>query len=147
MVQVMESQMGDSHFSDPKGFEPIVFVIDFSEPRTSEVAASAGKPRYSIVVRIEPEDVLFALCATEPESAPGTFAEALAQQLALLAIEKDFPNAVDLFISANQIDHIPVEFENRLPDFCMNENKAWLVGPREVKAELLSAPVLEIPTT
>jgi hypothetical protein len=68
-------------------------------------------------------------------------AEALAQQTAFLVIEKDFPNGVEpsLSLSAEQIDHIPAEFENRLPNVCVNGNNAWLVDPRIGNAELLFA--------
>ena len=101
-----------------------VFVIDFSDPRGIEPAASEGKG--SIVVRIEAEDVLFTLGATEPKRATTAFAKALAQQIALLAIEKYFPNGVEPSLSSRQIDHLPVEFENRLPDVCVNGNTVWL---------------------
>jgi hypothetical protein len=133
----MKTQVDDSYFS--KGPGVFVFVIDFNDPRAIESAASAGKCRHSIVVRIEPEDVLFTLGAMEPERATRTFAEALAQQTAFLAIEKDFPNGVEPSLFAEQIDHIPVEFENRLPDLCVNANNAWLVDPRIGNAELLLA--------
>jgi hypothetical protein len=135
----MESQVDDSCFSASKGPGTFVFVIDFSDSRATAPAASAGKSRHSIVVRIEPEYALFALSATEPEGATRTFAEALAEQTAFLTIEKDFPNGVEPFFSAEQIDHIPAEFENRLPDLCVNGNNAWLVDPRISNAELLFA--------
>jgi hypothetical protein len=137
----MESHVDDSYFSASKGHGPFVFVVDFSDPRAIEPAASAGKGRHSIVVQIEPEDALFALSAMEPERATRTFAEALAQQTAFLVIEKDFPNGVEpsLSLSAEQIDHIPAEFENRLPNLCVNGNNAWLVDPRIGNAELLFA--------
>ena len=77
-------------------------------------------------VRIEAEDVLFTLGATEPKRATTAFAKALAQQTALLAIEKYFPNGVEPSLCTRQIDHLPVEFENRLPDLCVNGNTAWL---------------------
>jgi hypothetical protein len=133
----MESQVDDSSFSASKGPGPFVFVIDFSDPRAIEPAASAGKGRPSIVVRIEPQDAPFTVSAMEPERATRTIAEALAQQTAFLAIEKDFPNGVEPSLSAEQIDHIPAEFEHRLPDLCVNGNDAWLVDPRIGKAELL----------
>ena len=66
----------------------------------------------------------------EPARATKTFVEALAQQTAFLAIEKDFPNGVEPSLSVEQIDHIPAEFEHRLPDLCVNGNNAWLVDPR-----------------
>ncbi len=135
----MESQVDDSYFSASKGRGPFVFVIDFSDPRAIEPAASAGKGRHSIVVRIEPENALFTLSAMEPERATRTFAEALAQQTAFLAIEKDFPNGFEPSFPAEQIDHIPAEFEHRLPDLCVNGNNAWLVDPRIGNAELLFA--------
>ncbi len=135
----MESQGDDSYFSASKRPGTFVFVIDFSDPGAIDPAASAGKCRPSIVVRIELEDALFTLSATEPEKATRTFVEALAQQTAFLAIEKDFPNGVKPSLSAEQIDHIPAEFENRLPDLCVNGNNAWLVDPRIGNAELLLA--------
>ena len=135
----METQVDDSYFSASKRFDPFVFVIDFNDPRAIESSASAGKYRHSIVVQIEPEDVPFTLGAMEPERARRTFAQALAQQTAFLAIEKDFPNGVEPSLSAEQIDHIPAEFENRLPDLCVNGNNAWLADPRIGNAELLFA--------
>jgi len=42
-------------------------------------------------------------------------------------------------LSAEQIDHIPAELENRLPDICVNGNNAWLVDPRIDNTELLFA--------
>jgi hypothetical protein len=36
---------------------------------------------------------------------------------------------VEPSLSAEQIDHIPDEFEDRLPDYCVNGNNAWLVDP------------------
>jgi hypothetical protein len=47
----------------------------------------------------------------------------------VISFEKDFPNGVEPSLSAEQIDYVPDEFENRLPDFCVNGNKAWLVDP------------------
>ena len=135
----MESQVDDSHFSSPKGPGPFVFVIAFSDPRAIEPAAPAGKGRHSIVVQIEPEDAFFTLSVMDPGRATRTFAEALAQQTAFLAIEKEFPNGVEPSLAAEQIDHIPAEFENRLPDLCVNGNNAWLVDPRISNAELLFA--------
>src|SRR5258708_17686592 len=123
----MESQVDDSYFSASKGRGTFVFLIDFSDLRAIEPAASAGKGRHSIVVRIEPENALFTLSAMEPERATRTFAEALAQQTAFLAIEKDFPNGFEPSLSAKQIDHIPTAFENRLPDLCVNGSNVWLV--------------------
>ena len=132
----MENQGNDSCFSGSKGSVTFAFVIAFSDSRAIESAGSAGKTRHSIVVRIEPEDVLFALSAMEPKTATRSLAESLARQTAFLAIEKDFPNGVTPSLSAEQIDHIPDEFENRLPDFCVNGNKVWLVDHRIGNAEL-----------
>jgi hypothetical protein len=135
----MESQVDDSYFSASKGRDLFVFVIDFSDPRAIEPAAPAGKGRPSIIVRIELEYALFTLSAMEPERATKTFAEALAKQTALLAIEKDFPNGVEPSLSAEQIDYIPAECEHRLPDLCVNGNNAWLVDPRTGNGELFFA--------
>jgi hypothetical protein len=106
-----------------KGTRSFVFGIDYTDPQAIEPAASAGKG--SIVVRVD--DVPFTFGATGPEIATTSFAEALAQQTALLAIEKDFPNGVEPSLSTRQIDHLPIELETRLPDLCVNGNKAWLV--------------------
>ena len=135
----MESQGDDSYFSASKRPGTFVFVIHFCDPRAIGPAASAGKGSHSIVVRIEPEDALFTLSAMEPARAKKTFVEVLARQTAFLAIEKDFPNGVEPSLSAEQIDHVPAEFENRLPDLCVNGNSAWLVDPRMGNAELLLA--------
>jgi hypothetical protein len=135
----MESQVDDSYFSPSKGPGTFVFVIAFSDPRVIEPAASVGKGRHSIVVRIEPEDALFTLSAMEPERATRTFAEALAKQTAFLTIAKDFPNGVEPPFSAEQSDHILAEFEHRLPELCVNGKHAWLVDPRIGNAELLFA--------
>ena len=110
-----------------KGTRSFVYGIEFSDPRAAEPAASAGKGTHSIVVRIEAEEFPFTFGATGPKSATTRLAEALAQQTALLAIEKDFPNGVEPPLSTRQIDHLPVELETRLPDLCVNGNKAWLV--------------------
>jgi hypothetical protein len=118
--------------------QPNVFAIDFSDP--GKVAPfPGGSYRQSIVVRIEPQDVLFILSATEPEGATRSFAEALAKQTALSAIEKDIPIGVELTLSAKEIDRVPPEIENRLPDFWMNGNKAWLVAPDIGHAEPTTA--------
>jgi hypothetical protein len=135
----MESHVDDSYFSASKGPGPFVFVIHFSDPRAIEPAASAGKGRHSIVVQIEPEDALFTLSATEPERTTRSFAQALAQQTAFLVVEKDFPNGVEPSLSAEQIDHIPAEFETRRPDLCVNGSNAWLVDDRVCSAGLLFA--------
>ena len=135
----METRVDDSYFSSSKGSGPFVFVIDCSDPSATEPAASAGKCRPSIVVRIELEDALFTLTAMEPEKATRTFAEALAKQTAFLAIEKDYPNGIEPSLSAEQIDHIPAEFENRLPDLCVNRNNAWFVDPRIGNTAILFA--------
>jgi hypothetical protein len=132
----MENQGNDSSSSASKEDDTFAFVIDFSDPRAIEPAASAGEARHSMVVRVEAGDVLFALSAMEPETATRSLAESLAQQTAFLAIEKDFPNGVEPSLSAEQIDHIPDEFEDRLPDYCVNGNNAWLVDPRIGNAEL-----------
>jgi hypothetical protein len=53
-----------------------------------------------------------------------SFAEALARRTALSAIEKDIPAGIELALSARQLDQIPPEIENRLPDFYMEGNRA-----------------------
>jgi hypothetical protein len=135
----MENQKNYSCFSASRGSVTFAFEIDSSYPRAIESAASAGNTRHSIVVQIEPGDVLFALSLMEPETATRSIPESLAQQTAFLAIEKDFPSGVEPSLSAEQIDHIPAECENRLPDFWANGNNAWLVDPRIGNAELVLA--------
>ena len=130
----METELGKS--SAPKASQPVVYAIDFGDPGAVALTDPEASRRRSIIVRIEPENVLFILTATEPERATRSFAEALAKQTALCAIEKDIPSGVELSLSAKQIDQIPPEIENRLPDFYMNGNNAWLVGPGTGDAEI-----------
>lgn len=132
----MEAQLANSHFPPAALTPSIFFAIDLIHPGALEPTAINGSGRYSIVVWIEPQDVLFILSAPEPEKATRTFAEALAKRTALSAIEKDIPNGVELSVSAKQIDYLPPEIENRIPDFYMNGNKAWLVAPPGARAEL-----------
>ncbi len=136
MMKLRESQVADSYFSASKRPRSLVFRIDFTDPRAIEPVTSPGKSNQSIVVRIELEDVLFAWTVAEAAGATGIFAEALAQQTAFLAIEKDFPNGVEPALSAQQIDHMPAEYEDRLPDLCVNGNNVWFADPRIGKAEL-----------
>lgn len=119
--------------------QPIVFTIDFRDAGALTPSTLEGNHRHSIVVRVEPQDVLFILSAGEQERATRTFAEALAKCTALSAIEKDIPSGVELSLSAKQIDRVPPEVENRLPDFCMNGNKAWVVAQATGKAEQTDA--------
>jgi hypothetical protein len=119
-------QSGPDNSAKTKGTRSFVFGIDYTDPQAVEPAPSAGKATHSIVVRVE--DVPSTFGATGPKIATTNFAEALAQQTALLAIEKDFPNGVEPSLSTRQIDHLPVELETRLPDLCVNGNKAWLVS-------------------
>ena len=125
----METQLDHSSFSAVS--QPVVFAVDLSDSGILERAASGGIRKQSIVVRIEPQDVLFILSDIEPEKATLIFAEALAKRTALSAIEKDIPAGVELALSARQIDHLPPEIESRIPDFCMNGNKVWLVNLEE----------------
>jgi hypothetical protein len=90
--------------------------------------AFAEKGRLSIVV-IELEGIGFKLSPAEPESAKDDFAESLAQQIALMAVEKDLPRGIDLSLSAKRIDQIPSECENRLPDFFVDGSDVWFVDP------------------
>ena len=130
-----------SGFSASRVSQPIVFAIDFSDPGKVAPSFLGGNNRQLIVVRIEPQDVLFILGATDPEGATRSFAEALAKQTALSAIEKDIPNGIELNLSAKQIDRAPPEIENRLPDFWMNGNRAWLVAPDMGHAEPTDAQI------
>jgi hypothetical protein len=92
------------------------------------------------VVRIQLEEVGFTLGATRTESATGEFSEIFAQQVARLTVEKDFPEGMEPAHSVEQLEHIPWELENRLPDFCVDGNEAWLVDPQRTQGELLSVP-------
>ena len=130
----METELGKSSAS--KASQPVVYAIDFGDPGVLVLTDPKASRRRSIIVRIESQDVLFILSATEPERATRSFAEALAKQTAWCAIEKDIPSGVELPLSAKQIDQIPPEIENRLPDFYMNGNKAWLVGTGTGDAEI-----------
>jgi hypothetical protein len=123
MVQTIEVQRGDSCFSALKGNLSFIFQIDVSDPES----ASPVEGRNSIVVRIAPEDVFFALNALIPHKVVRTLAEGLAQHIASLTVEKDFPNGFELSLSAKQIDEIPAEVENRIPSLCVNGNDAWLL--------------------
>ena len=127
----METQFDCSLFSASEASQALAFAIEYDDP--ARPAQTPDKENYmnSIVVRIEPQDVLFILSATKPEIATRSFAEALARRTALSAIEKDIPAGVELALSARQLDQIPPEIENRLPDFYMDGNRAWLVRTGE----------------
>jgi hypothetical protein len=127
MINIIDSQLDDSHFSVPKERPGVFFMIDFGAPQFSGSVSCGEKRKYSFIVRVEREDLPFILGPVEAEGSAETFAEALAKRTALLAIEKDLPDAFELSLSAQQIDCIPAEFENRLPDFCINGNNAWLI--------------------
>ena len=71
------------------------------------------------------------------------FPELLAQQVAQLAVEKDFPEGMEPAPSAKQIHYFPSEVENRLPDFCVDGNDCWLVGSQQTQEELLCVPSSE----
>ena len=133
----MESQADDTYSSFSKGPGAFVFVIDFSDPKAIGPAAPAGKGIHSIVVQIEPEDASFYIKRDGPSKSDKNFCGGDCKTDSVLAIEKDFPSGVEPSLSAEQIDHIPAEFENRLPDLCVNGNNAWLVDPRIGSAELL----------
>jgi hypothetical protein len=127
MTNTMNALLDDPHFCAQKEMPPVIFMIDFSAPQFSGSVSFGEKRNYSFFVRVEPEDAPFILSPPEVEGVAETFSEALAKWTVLLAIEKDLPNAFELSLSAQQIDCLPDEFENRLPDFCMNGNKAWMV--------------------
>ena len=124
----METQFDHSLFSTSEASQAVAFAIEYHDPARPAQTADGENYMNSILVRIEPQDVLFILSATEPEMATRSFAEALARRTALSAIEKDIPDGVELALSARQLDQIPPEIENRLPDFYMDGNRAWLVG-------------------
>jgi hypothetical protein len=124
----METQFDCSLISASEACPALAFAIEYNDPARPGQTPDERHRINSIVVRIEPEDILFILNATEPEKATRSFAEALARRTALSAIEKDIPVGVELALSARQLDQIPPEIENRLPDFYMDGNRAWLVG-------------------
>lgn len=108
----------------------------------TQPCTSAEKGRLSIVV-IELEEVGFKLSPAEPENAKENFAECLAQQIALMAVEKDLPRGIELSLSARRIDPIPPECENRLPDFCVDGNDVWFVDPPRHELEFSPSIVPE----
>jgi hypothetical protein len=128
----METHADHSLSKTPGIPQSILFSVDYGEPGAPAPTALGGSTKRSIVVRIEPQDVLFILNPTEPEEATATFAEAVAKRTAWSALEKDIPTGIEIPLSARQLDRVPPEIENRLPDFCMNGNKAWLFGPGEI---------------
>ena len=116
----------------------MIFHIDVSDPQS----ASPAKGRYSIVVRIAPEDAFFALNALVPHSVVRTLAEGLAEHIALLTVEKDFPNGIELSLSGKQIGEIPAEVGTRSPSLCVNGNDAWLVHLLNDKVKILEESAL-----
>jgi len=124
-MEIFENSVVDS-----RKIRALVFVVELVNSGASKPVVFAERSGQSIVVRIQLEDVDFRFGATQTESATGEFAELLALQVALLALEKDFPQGMEPSLSAQQIDCIPSELENRLPDFCVNENEAWLLSLR-----------------
>jgi hypothetical protein len=128
----METHADHSLSKTPGIPQSILFAVDLGDLGVLSPTALGGSTKRSIVVGIEPEDVLFILSPTEPETATATVAEALAKRTALSALEKDLPPGVELPLSAKQLDKFPPELENRAPDFYMNGNKAWLVEPGEI---------------
>jgi hypothetical protein len=123
----METQFDCSLFSASEASQALAFAIEYYDPARPAQTPDKENCMNSIFVWIEPQDVLFILSATKPEIATRSFAEALARRTALSAIEKDIPAGVELALSARQLDQIPPEIENRLPDFYMDGNRAWLV--------------------
>ena len=123
-------EMFENSVLDSRKIRALVFIVELVNSGASKPVVFAERSGLSIVVRIQLEDADFRFGATQPESATGEFAELLAQQVALLALEKDFPQGMEPSLSAQQIDCIPSELENRLPDFCVNENEAWLLSLR-----------------
>jgi hypothetical protein len=132
LKKTMETHADHSPFKTPGIPKSLLFAVDYSDPGTLAPTTLGGNVKRSVVVRLEPQDMLFILSSTEPEKATATFAEALAKRTALSALEKDLPTGVELPLSAKQLDVIPPELEDRAPDFYMNGNKAWLVGADEI---------------
>jgi len=109
-------------------FRSWTFRIDFADGETGATGISATRERQSIVVRFELDGGLFSTSIAHPERSAAVFAESLACQIAFLAVEKDFPNGVELSSSICQIDHLPSEISNRFPDLCVNGHDAWVVN-------------------
>jgi hypothetical protein len=130
-------EMFENSVVDSRKIRALVYIIELVNSGASKPVVFAETGGQSIVVRIQLEDVDFRFGATQTESATGEFAELLAQQVAQLALEKDLTQGMEPSLSAQQIDYIPLELENRLPDFCVNENEAWLVDRRPSEAEFL----------
>ena len=126
-------------FADSPVRQSILFAIDLNFPRSVEEDAREGGHRYSIFVRIEPEEVLFVSNVIVVERTGKTYAEALAEHIAFSAIEKDVPSGVEFSLSAKQIGCIPPELEGRVPNFYMDGNDAWLIEARTSEEELAAA--------
>ena len=123
MVEMIK--MGDAAIGEP--FRRWTFRIDFTDGETEATGVSATRGTQSIVVRFELDGRLFTTSVADPERAAVLFAKLLAHQIAFLAVEKDFPNGVELSSSICQIDHLPSEISNRFPDLCVNGHDAWVV--------------------
>jgi hypothetical protein len=142
-VETIEDLLdGTIRFQQTIRSQQFVFMVHLIACGPTQPFAFAEKGRLTIVV-IELEDVGFRLSPPEPESAKGDFAECLARQIALMAVEKDLPRGVELSLSAKRIDEIPPECDNRLPDFCVEGNDVWFVDSRRVEPESSPPPVLE----
>ena len=87
----MATRIDHSHFSPSGTSQPFTFAIDLGEPGALASTALGGTSRRSIVVRIEPQDLVFILSGTEPERVTRFCAEALAKRAALSAVEKRHP--------------------------------------------------------
>lgn len=142
-VQTIEDFLdGTIRFPQTLQSQQFVFMVHLTACGPTQPFAFAEKGRLSIVV-MELEDVGFKLSPPEPESAKENFAECLAQQIALMAVEKDLPRGIELSLSAKRIDEIPPECENRLPDFCVEGNDVWFVDSRRLEPEFSSPTVPE----
>jgi hypothetical protein len=63
----METQFDWSLFSTSEASQAVAFAIEYNDPARPAQTADGENYLNSIVVRIEPQDVLFILKATEPE--------------------------------------------------------------------------------
>ena len=97
---------------------PLTFRIDFAYRQTRAAGDFTKQGRRSIIVRLQLEEGFCPATVIDPEESATLFAESMAQQVALLAVEKDFADGFVFSPTISEIDELPAEIENRLPDLC-----------------------------
>jgi hypothetical protein len=142
-VQTIENLLDDAiRFQHTTLSRKFVFMVHLIGRGPTQPFGFAEKGRVSIVV-IELEEVGFNLSPAVPESARDNFAESFAQQIALMAVEKDLPRGIELSLFTKRIDQIPPECESRLPDFCVDGNDVWFVDSPPPEPEFSPSRVPE----